>query len=531
MELSYHGWNYCARKWGTIPAAHFVNLSSVLLTMTTPADTVHAQRRLFFTVLAITTLIKLWLALAIPITGDEAYFYQWGKHLDWGGYYDHPPMVGWLLWLLQQFSSHVLVLRLPAILLWIVVALGMMDLLGRLQPAAHDKRWLLGSLFLALPFTWSLNLITTDTPLIFFLFFSGYALLRAELADDLRWYAASGVLLGLALLSKYFAGLLAIAYAVYLITQRRGWQKLLVVAVCALPFMLLNLAWNTENCWNNFLFNLINRNQSARFTLTHLATYVAMMMYLLTPWTAWRLVKIQNWRQDWRVVALFAVPFVLFLLLSFYKTIGLHWVLAFLPFVFLFAALHLPDATLNQHRRWTIWLGVPHLLVLALLAHLPTAYMTSSKLHQDVVMHREGPALVAMLNEGLPAQGAVMTQSYSKASLLAYHAQAYVPVFGMGSFHARFDDNITDFRQYEGRTIRIFSSKPPIAEEFAPFFDEIEIKTLTLHGASFWVVEGRGFHFQPYYEQVLKEIAEDYYRVPSYLPLRGCRFLEQYGFI
>ncbi len=499
--------------------------------MTHDHFTTHSPRRLFFYVLAITTLIKLWLALAIPLTGDEAYFYQWGKHLDWGGYYDHPPMAGWLLWLLQQVSSHVLVLRLPAIALWIVITFGMMDLLGRLQPAAEHKRWLLGSLFLALPFTWSLNLITTDTPLIFFLFLSAYAFIRAELANDLRWYAASGVLLGLALLSKYFAGLLAIAYAVYLITQRGGWRKLLVVAVCALPFMLLNLAWNTENCWNNFLFNLINRNQSAHFTVSHLAAYIAMMIYLVTPWTTWRVVTIKGWREDWRLVALFAVPFALFLLLSFYKTIGLHWVLAFLPFVFLFAALHLPEASLNQHRRWTLWLGVPHLLLLALVAHLPTDYFKSSKLHPDIVMHREGPALVAMLKEGLPAQGEVMTQSYSKASILAYHAQAYVPVFGMGSFHARFDDSITDFRPYEGRTLRILSSKAPVAEEFSPFFDTIAIKEIMLQGARFWMVEGHGFHFEPYYEQVLKKIAAEYYQVPSYLPLRGCRFLEQYGFI
>ena len=145
-----------------------------------------AQRRVFFLVLMISTLIKLWLTLAIPLTGDEAYFYQWGKHLDWGGYYDHPPMVGWWLWGLQQISSSLLVLRLPAILLWIVIAFGMMDLLHRLQPENSGKTWLLGSLFLALPFTWSLNLITTDTPLILFLFFSGYAFLRGEQSGELQ---------------------------------------------------------------------------------------------------------------------------------------------------------------------------------------------------------------------------------------------------------------------------------------------------------------------------------------------------------
>ena len=45
------------------------------------------------------------------------------------------------------------------------------------------------------------------------------------------------------------------------------------------------------------------------------------------------------------------------------------------------------------------------------------------------------------------------------------------------------------------------------------------------------MAEGHGFRFKPYYEQVLKKIADTYYRVPAYLPLRGCRFLEQYGFI
>ena len=84
---------------------------------------------------------------------------------------------------------------------------------------------------------------------------------------------------------------------------------------------------------------------------------------------------------------------------------------------------------------------------------------------------------------------------------------------------------------HKHRELRIFSSKAPVAEEFSPFFDTIEIKEIMLQGARFWMVEGRGFHFEPYYEQVLKKIAADYYHVPSYLPLRGCRFLEQYGFI
>ena len=44
--------------------------------------------------------LRLWIAFALPITGDEAFFYWWGVFKDWG-YYDHPPMVGWLIGLMR----------------------------------------------------------------------------------------------------------------------------------------------------------------------------------------------------------------------------------------------------------------------------------------------------------------------------------------------------------------------------------------------------------------------------------------------
>lgn len=504
--------------------------------MTTPSVTSllfpGSPRRLFFTVLILSTLLKIWLAAAIPLIGDEAYFYQWGVHVDWGGFYDHPPMAGWWLWALQQLSSHPLVLRLPAIALWIAICFGMMDMLPRLQAhtgqQASERRWLLGSLFLLLPFSWGLNLITTDTPLILFLFFSGYAFLRAELDDSYRWYAAAGALLGLALLSKYFAGLLAIAYAVYLLPRRGGLPRLLVVALCALPFMLLNLAWNSTHCWNNILFNLMNRNQGSHFSLTTVGIYLVMMVYLVTPWTGWPLLKSRGWRAQWRLVALFAVPFALFLLLSFWKNIGLHWVLAFLPFVYLLAGLQLGDEQLTRHRRWVLWLGLPHLLALAAIAHWPTEQFGHGRLRAEMVIHREAPALIALLEKDLPADGVLMTNSYSSASLLAYHAKYYLPVYGMGSFHARFDDNLTNYRELDRKSIRVFSTRPIDPGNMTPYFDKVEIRELAFGGATYYVADGSGFRFQPYFDQVIKTIAAKYYRLPSWLPLRGCQFLEQY---
>ena len=145
------------------------------------ADPVRA-RQVFKWTFAITLLIKLWLAAYFPMTGDEAFFYQWGVFPDWG-YSDHPPMVGWLLYVLNSVSSHPLSLRFFTVMLWSMIALGLVDLLRRISPFQEGVAYWLGTLFLVLPFSLLLNLVTTDTPLIFFIFLSGYCFIRGTMSE------------------------------------------------------------------------------------------------------------------------------------------------------------------------------------------------------------------------------------------------------------------------------------------------------------------------------------------------------------
>jgi 4-amino-4-deoxy-L-arabinose transferase-like glycosyltransferase len=343
-------------------------------------------------------------------------------------------MVGWWLWAMQQISSHPVVLRLPAAMLWIVICFGLMDLIKRIQPNDTDQRWVFGSLFLALPFTWGLNFITTDTPLIFFAFFSGYAFVRAEISGKLAWDAACGVLLGLALLSKYFAGLLALTFAACLLLRHRGAIRITLIALCALPFMALNLAWNSTHCWNNLLFNLINRHQGTHFSAAGAGVYLAMLILLVTPWTLFRLIRHKEWRDQWYIDLLYLLPLSFFLILSFWKPIGLHWILGFLPFIFLQTGLITDINTLRRHKNLNLLLGVPVLSLLLALTYLPTAsFQSSSSYYTGIVMHRHGQSLATRLVEDLPPNTVLMTRSYSQSSLLAFHSRTYVPVFGPGT--------------------------------------------------------------------------------------------------
>lgn len=485
-------------------------------------------RQVFWWTFLITLMIKMWLAAYFPMTGDEAFFYQWGVFPAWG-YSDHPPMVGWLLFVLNSISAHPLSLRFFTVLLWSLIALGLVDLLRRLAPYQEGAAYRLGTLFLLLPFTLLLNLVTTDTPLIFFIFLSGYCFIRGTTSDKLSWFFGAGIFLGCALLSKYFAGLLAIAYFVYLCRSRRGWLKLIIIAACSAPLFAITVAFNANNCWSNVMFNMINRNENTQLSFYTVGEYVLMMIYLITPWVFVKLIRSGGMMiQRGAIVVLFVVPFLLFLLLSMEKTIGLHWVLGFMPFLFLFIGTTTNADDLRKYAKWTAWFSVPHFLFLAAIILLPTTLWKDYALHDDIVFHKQAPNIVSTLRRGLPADGAIMARAYTPAALLSYHADEYWPTFGIGKFHARQDDLNVDFKQYTGKTIRIFDRRAINPADLAPYFSSVTVHTLERDGITFWYADGKDFNYEVYRERILKTIADRYYRIPSFLPVYGCQFLERY---
>ena len=77
---------------------------------------------------------------------------------------------------------------------------------------------------------------------------------------------------------------------------------------------------------------------------------------------------------------------------------------------------------------------------------------------------------------------------------------------------------------------RVTPSDRPDLADFQPFFAQVSKLKLTLEGVDFWMVDGTGFKFQPYREQVLTKIAQEFHDIPHWLPLLGNPFCERYGF-
>jgi len=481
---------------------------------------------------ALSLALRAWISATFPITGDEAFFYWWGVYPDWG-YYDHPPMVGWLIGLMRwTLGDATWAIRLPAVLL--PLALGGV-LWWALHPLDRARAAWAVLLFWLAPINWLNTLITTDTPLIFWSALSVATLLRAERRermDRAAWglYALAGLFLGGAFLSKYFSVVLGLSYLVYFALYRRErWPAFALLLLCMLPGPAINLAYNLSHGWPNIMFNLYNRNEGAAFAWHKPLLYAAMLFYLATPAAAWL-----GWKQRTALAAMFRqqrllgcvvlVPLLFFALLSLKKVVGLHWVLSFYPFGFALLAFALPLKKLKACALGMAAFAALHGLIVAGLYASPLDNWKNTQMYPKII---RGYKTAEMLRQVVAPGVVLMASAYTPASTYGYALRQYVPVFGPGNFHARQDDMRVDFSIYQGKTVRIIRMDPPRLEDYQPYFDSVQVLGFSQDGVPFYAVEGKGFNYAAYRDGVLTAIYSRYYNIPAWLPMTGCPFCER----
>ena len=75
----------------------------------------------------------------------------------------------------------------------------------------------------------------------------------------------------------------------------------------------------------------------------------------------------------------------------------------------------------------------------------------------------------------------------------------------------------------------LIAGSPSERSRSAALLDAVA-QRLTVRGVDFWVVDGQGFRFQPFRDQVLAQVAREFHDIPAWLPVRGNPFCERYGF-
>ncbi len=207
--------------------------------------------------MAALTAVRLLVAATAPLAPDEAYYWVWSRALA-PGFFDHPPMVA--LWiragtaLAGEGTLGVRLLApLAAALGSVLLAQAAGDLLGDRRAGIRAAVMLNATLL----FGAGAVTMTPDTPLLSFWTVMLWALARLQATGRGGWWLVAGAAGGLALDSKYTAGLLAPAILFWLLAApgSRPWLRRVqpwLGATLALALFAPVAAWNAAHGWGSF---------------------------------------------------------------------------------------------------------------------------------------------------------------------------------------------------------------------------------------------------------------------------------------
>ena len=321
---------------------------------------------LFLLMLGCVLLVNLIQATGTQLLFDEAYYWYYAQSPDWG-YFDHPPMVAWMIGLGSLFFDGELGVRFISCLmgagtlalLWMLI-----DDPGKRKVPLHIAVWFLSIVllhaygFLSLP----------DTPLLFFaaLFLLAYRefLNRPGPMTALMLGGAMAALM----YSKYHAALVilfTLLTNLSLLKNRYAWMALGISLLAYAP----HLNWLYENDFISVRYHISERpNQPysfSKFTLGYLVNLLA-LFGLTFPWVYMGLARFRPSDKFQKALWGVAWGFLLFFFLSsFQRRVQTQWLIAAcIPIAVIIGMKILENASL---RSWIFRASLANIAVLSFL--------------------------------------------------------------------------------------------------------------------------------------------------------------------
>jgi 4-amino-4-deoxy-L-arabinose transferase-like glycosyltransferase len=289
-------------------------------------------------------MVYAWI-YPLNLSGDEAYYWDWGRHLDWG-YYSKPPMIGWLMGLLRFLHvDHDAGIRMTSAL----IGTGTLGLIYAVAAKLFSPRtgfWAL-CISVATIGNAALNIcMTTDAMLTLCWCGALYSFWRLMETPSRRWSSLLILCIGFGSLSKQMMFIFFPMAVIFLLCtpSNRALLKrpiLWVSGLVPLLFSLPSLYWNSQHEWITFQHtsnHLGGDPFSLGEALIQVAEFLGSQLGLMTPLTFILLVTVfvllmrrrVTFSPAMRYLFFFsAPPLILFLLFAFHRSINPNWPLVF----------------------------------------------------------------------------------------------------------------------------------------------------------------------------------------------------------
>ena len=388
--------------------------------------------------LALLTGFRLLFAAWLPLVPDEAYYWQWSRHLD-ASYFSKGPAVAWTIRTgTLLFGDNVLGIRFFAVLLSAGTAWQIFLLARRWY---DDATGLIAVLLLTVVPLYQVGavLMTIDPLSVFFWVWAAGFFSRAVTEDRLRDWMGAGFAVGCGFLAKYLNALELAAFIAFLLVVARHrtalgrpgfWCMLGVAVACSFPVWW----WNAHHHWIS-AGQLIHRGAlDERFsvhpgTLFQFAGLQALMisplLFLCVLAAAVGIVRRSATAPEGELLLLllFLVVFVPYAILSLHVREEANWpAVSYLGLIIVVAARGRAAAA-----RWRGFVAAAYLVawVESLLLYSLPMLPLSPKLNpasrllgwQEIARH------VDDVRRGQRA-GAIIGDGYKEASMLAFYLPA-----------------------------------------------------------------------------------------------------------
>jgi hypothetical protein len=237
--------------------------------------------KLFFVLLAGWFLLNLLQSVFTEITNDEAYYALWGKQPAFG-YFDHPPMIAWLIAFSDLLFDGNLAVRFATVLLQIIALPLLWSLTGnRLNNTATVWRFFAVSASVVMFSAYGF-ITTPDVPLLFFtivflVIYRQFLKERKPLNTILLAITVAALIY-----SKYQSGLfllLVVLANFRLLRYYQSWLAMLLALVLLIP----HFCWHYEQGFPAFQYHLSDRSTS--FQWRYLLEYWPNQLAVFNPFT------------------------------------------------------------------------------------------------------------------------------------------------------------------------------------------------------------------------------------------------------
>ena len=404
----------------------------------------------FLLTIALLICIRLVFIFTLNLSDDEAYYWQYARHLSLS-YYEHPPLVAWSNYLMMQvFGSTAYAVRMSAflysigdsILVWLIAGTILKD----------KMKAFLSVLALNIIPAYAIGglMMLPDAPLGFFWLLTLYFLMKVFLEGKGQYWYAAGIALGLDMLSKYHAIFIPVSALLFMIISKedRKWFKdarPYIAAVVALLLFSPVIAWNIVHHFESLGFELVSRNPNFHISINKFFTFLGSQVGLISPLVFFLILyaiyygfKRSTQNKGYLFLSAFAAPIILFFFaVSFVVDSKPNWALmGYIPGVILSVELSYGMLQKSWFKKY-LWIGWAIAFLFTVIIHIQLYYPliplrpVDTDLTNDLYgWHTAGKEVETAYQE-LSKKGPtfLFTHKYQLSSQLAFNAPGQPQVY------------------------------------------------------------------------------------------------------